>query len=102
MFILALIRIQSKLFGVSYDAFKDIPPKWGLVRRGHHRILSKVSNVILTDLTGQTNTWVKIFSKFIVLLKKNIHETVTEKTLDALYNFIIIIGKRLFLINSER
>ena len=55
-------------------SLKGLPPKWGLVPRGHRRILSKVSNGILTGLTDQGNTWVTIFYKCIVLLKKLIHK----------------------------
>ena len=50
--------------------FLGYTPKWELVHRGHCRILSKVSNGILTGLTDEGNTWVTIFYKFIVLLKK--------------------------------
>ena len=37
-------------------------------------LLTKVSNDILTGLTDHGNTWVTIFYKFIVLLKKIIHK----------------------------
>ena len=59
--------------GVPYDVFKGLSPKWGLVRRGHCIILSKVSNYILTGFTDQGNTWVTIFYIFLVILKKIIH-----------------------------
>ena len=64
---------QRKRFGVPCDAFKDYTPNMGVGARGHRRILSNVSNGILTGLTDQGNTWVTIFYKFIVLLKKIIH-----------------------------
>ena len=88
MFIFVFIRIQRKHFGVHYDAFKGMTPKRGFVRRGHSRILSKVSNGILTVFfTDQRNTWVTIFYQFIVLLKKIIHKNVIEKNVRVVLSF---------------
>ena len=50
-----------------------VNPKKGLVYTGHGRTLSKVSNGSLIGLTDQGKSWVTIYYKFIVLLKKIQH-----------------------------
>ena len=92
MFIFVLIRIKRKHFWVSYVVYKGISQKWGLVHRGQCRVLSKLSNDILTGLTDQGNTYVTIFYKLVVCLKKIIHKKTSLNlmfgwclTFDAVY-----------------
>ena len=81
------VNRKSKIaLWVPYEDFKGIPPKWGLVHRGHHRILSKVSNGILTGFFRPRKHLSNITLQNHCSFEDYYMETVIEKSVPVVLN----------------